>query len=69
MPKTKTEVPDSAWFKSSYSGGNETECVETALIPGTVSVRDSKRLNGHLFQVNSATWTAFLEVVRNEQLG
>jgi hypothetical protein len=32
-----------AWFKSSYSGGNDGEsCVEIAASPGTVHVRDSK---------------------------
>ncbi|MET8577689.1 DUF397 domain-containing protein [Streptomyces sp. NPDC005012] len=32
-----------AWFKSSYSGGNDGEsCVEIAAAPGTVHVRDSK---------------------------
>ncbi|WP_416977658.1 DUF397 domain-containing protein [Streptomyces sp. T028] len=32
-----------AWFKSSYSGGNDGEsCVEIALAPRTVHVRDSK---------------------------
>ncbi|MFD8969574.1 DUF397 domain-containing protein [Streptomyces sp. NPDC059568] len=39
-------VPQSAgalrWFKSSYSGGNTTECVEAALLVGGVVVRDSK---------------------------
>ncbi|MEU0116149.1 DUF397 domain-containing protein [Streptomyces bobili] len=27
------------WFKSSYSGGNYTECVVTAFVPGGVLVR------------------------------
>lgn len=32
-----------AWFKSSYSDGNEGDsCVEVATTPGTIHVRDSK---------------------------
>ncbi|MFD5446872.1 DUF397 domain-containing protein [Streptomyces sp. NPDC003470] len=32
-----------AWFKSSYSDGNEGDsCVEVATAPGTIHVRDSK---------------------------
>ncbi|MFH0517325.1 DUF397 domain-containing protein [Streptomyces sp. M41] len=32
-----------AWFKSSYSSGNDGEsCVEVATTPGTIHVRDSK---------------------------
>ncbi|MFJ2949886.1 DUF397 domain-containing protein [Streptomyces sp. NPDC087226] len=37
-----------AWFKSSYSGGNDGEsCVELALTPGTIHVRDSKDVPTH----------------------
>ncbi|GAA1010095.1 hypothetical protein GCM10009564_27160 [Streptomyces thermogriseus] len=31
-----------AWFKSSYSGGSGDNCIEVALRPGIVLVRDSK---------------------------
>ncbi|MFE4665416.1 DUF397 domain-containing protein, partial [Streptomyces sp. NPDC056734] len=37
------DASDLAWFKSSYSDGNEGDsCVEIATTPGTVHVRDSK---------------------------
>jgi hypothetical protein len=36
-----------AWFKSSYSDGNEGDsCVELATTPGTIHVRDSKNTDG-----------------------
>ncbi|MFJ9816818.1 DUF397 domain-containing protein [Streptomyces sp. NPDC101151] len=39
--------PEAAWFKSSYSGGNDGDsCVETAATPGTVHVRDAKNTTG-----------------------
>ncbi|MFJ2414733.1 DUF397 domain-containing protein [Streptomyces brevispora] len=64
MPRTNIEVPESAWFTSSYSGGNETECVETAFTAAGTSVRDSKRPREGQFHVRSAAWTDFVESVR-----
>ncbi|MGV9251690.1 DUF397 domain-containing protein [Streptomyces sp. NPDC003697] len=40
---TAGETAELAWFKSSYSGGNDgNSCVEIAVTPGTIHVRDSK---------------------------
>ncbi|MEU9439952.1 DUF397 domain-containing protein [Streptomyces sp. NPDC048304] len=40
---TAGDTSELAWFKSSYSGGNDgNSCVEVATTPGTVHVRDSK---------------------------
>ncbi|MGW2705248.1 DUF397 domain-containing protein [Streptomyces sp. NPDC001340] len=37
------DASELAWFKSSYSDGNEGDsCVEIATTPGTIHVRDSK---------------------------
>ncbi|GKQ35765.1 DUF397 domain-containing protein [Streptomyces sp. A012304] len=37
------DASELAWFKSSYSDGNEGDsCVEVAIAPRTVHVRDSK---------------------------
>ncbi|MGW6140979.1 DUF397 domain-containing protein [Streptomyces sp. NPDC055140] len=69
MPRTNTEVPDPAWFKSSYSGGNETECVETAFVGDSAGIRDSKRPQGHQVLVHSGVWAEFVVAVRNRQLG
>lgn len=49
-------VSEPVWFKSSYSGGNTTECVETALIPSGVLVRDSKQANGPVVAVRARAW-------------
>ncbi|MFG3262480.1 MULTISPECIES: DUF397 domain-containing protein [Streptomyces] len=47
-----------AWFKSSYSDGNS--CVELALSPGTVRVRDSKVVEGPRLAVAPGAWADFV---------
>ncbi|MGW3127648.1 DUF397 domain-containing protein [Streptomyces sp. NPDC001123] len=49
-----------AWFKSSYSGGNATECVETAFVPSGVLVRDSKQQTSPSLTVSPAAWSFFV---------
>ncbi|MEV6178958.1 DUF397 domain-containing protein [Streptomyces sp. NPDC052015] len=48
------------WFKSSYSGGNATECVEAALVAEGLVVRDSKILEGPHVTVSSEAWSRFV---------
>ncbi|MFI5568485.1 DUF397 domain-containing protein [Streptomyces sp. NPDC051740] len=53
-----------AWFKSSYSGGTNGEsCVELALTPGTVHVRDSKDTEGPRLAFAPGTWARFVPYV------
>ncbi|MEU2679120.1 DUF397 domain-containing protein [Streptomyces sp. NPDC007107] len=68
MTRTSNEVPESAWFKSSYSGGNETECVEAAFDDAGASVRDSTRPHEGRFHVRSAAWSDFVGSLRSGQL-
>ncbi|MEU0677781.1 DUF397 domain-containing protein [Streptomyces sp. NPDC006172] len=50
-----------AWFKSSYSSSSEGDsCVELALTPDAVHVRDSKVVEGPRFAVAPSTWARFL---------
>ncbi|GAA4043748.1 DUF397 domain-containing protein [Streptomyces shaanxiensis] len=54
---------DLHWFKSSYSGGQGGECVEVALTPTTIHIRDSKTPTDHgqrAVQITPTTWTTFL---------
>ncbi|MEU3347975.1 DUF397 domain-containing protein [Streptomyces sp. NPDC006700] len=53
---TTTEL---AWFKSSYSGGGGGNCVEVALRPGTVLIRDSKDTDRQALTVSPDAWSAF----------
>ncbi|MFI0238979.1 DUF397 domain-containing protein [Streptomyces sp. NPDC016845] len=48
------------WFKSSYSGGSGTECVETARTVDGILVRDSKRADGPQVLVSPVAWSHFL---------
>ncbi|MEU2248920.1 DUF397 domain-containing protein [Streptomyces sp. NPDC019224] len=68
MRTTNTEVPESAWFKSSYSGGNETECVEAAFIGDGAAVRDSKQPRQGQFRVRATAWSDFVSSVRKGAL-
>jgi hypothetical protein len=55
------DAPELAWFKSSYSSGNDgNSCVELATTPATVHVRDSKNLDGPRLAFSCATWSAFV---------
>ncbi|KUO02002.1 DUF397 domain-containing protein [Streptomyces caeruleatus] len=54
---------DEVWFKSSYSGGNTTECVEAAFAPFGVLVRDSKRPAHPHLAVSARAWASFLAAV------
>ncbi|MFE9808017.1 DUF397 domain-containing protein [Streptomyces sp. NPDC005548] len=56
MPKPLTPV----WFKSSYSGGSGTECVECAHTNDGTLIRDSKASSDLLVAVRSAAWRAFI---------
>ncbi|MEU1569921.1 DUF397 domain-containing protein [Streptomyces collinus] len=60
----KTTAGDASglvWFKSSYSSGNDgNSCVELALTPGTVHVRDSKNVEGPRLAVTPGAWADFL---------
>lgn len=48
------------WFKSSYSGNDGPECVEVAITPATIHIRDSKNKQGAQLTVTGPTWTEFL---------
>ncbi|PZH10103.1 DUF397 domain-containing protein [Streptomyces sp. NTH33] len=47
------------WFKSSYSGGSGDNCIEVALRPGAVLVRDSKDTRRQPLSVSPDAWSAF----------
>ncbi|MEU6535424.1 DUF397 domain-containing protein [Streptomyces sp. NPDC047000] len=55
------EVPQSAWYKSSYSSSSEIDsCVEIAVTSGTVHVRDSKDVAGPGLALSLNAWTGFV---------
>jgi hypothetical protein len=49
-----------SWFKSSYSSSASGDCVEVALTPATIHIRDSKDRQGPQLTASPATWADFL---------
>ncbi|MFK4543185.1 hypothetical protein RKD29_002781 [Streptomyces tendae] len=54
---------DREWFKSSYSGGNATECVECAYAPARTLIRDSKSPDGPVLSVGTGAWRHFIGAI------
>ncbi|MEU1313098.1 DUF397 domain-containing protein [Streptomyces cinnamoneus] len=55
------------WIKSSYSGGNQGECLEFApnlAAHGRIPVRDSKNPTGPALVFTPAAWVAFTAALR-----
>jgi hypothetical protein len=48
------------WFKSSHSGSEGGACVEIAVAPGTVHVRDSKDKTGPQLAFGPTAWADFI---------
>ena len=56
----RADLSAAAWYKSSYSG-EEQSCVETAFLPdGRVAVRDSKDRSGPALVYTPGEWRAFI---------
>ncbi|GAA2782479.1 DUF397 domain-containing protein [Saccharopolyspora taberi] len=53
------DLSDAKWFKSSYSPTQD-ECVEIALGPDVVGVRDTKDRDGGTLVFDGAAWSRFL---------
>ncbi|GAB2881704.1 DUF397 domain-containing protein [Streptomyces mayteni] len=63
---THHKAPESAWFKSSYSSENGTNCVEVADLScaGRVGIRDSKNPEGPALLVPAGAFAAFVGMAR-----
>ncbi|WP_037908483.1 DUF397 domain-containing protein [Actinacidiphila yeochonensis] len=53
-----------AWRKSSYSGGDNGDCVEVADLPGVTAVRDSKDPCGPALLFGAGAWAEFVGAVK-----
>jgi hypothetical protein len=60
------DLTNAQWHKSSYSTGEgqNGDCVEVALAPQAVAVRDSKSPTSGALVVPAPAWTAFLTISR-----
>lgn len=50
---------DQQWFKSSFSGGNDLNCVEVRFVDGFAYVRNSTVPNSAVLVFNRGEWEAF----------
>lgn len=64
MERSQQQRTQATWFKSSHSGTNGGDCVEVAMPPGTVQVRDSKDPHGPRLTFTPQGWAAFVEFAR-----
>ncbi|RCV54519.1 DUF397 domain-containing protein [Marinitenerispora sediminis] len=67
---SKTESGDDAplsWRKSSYSGGQDGQCAEVAMIPGgAVALRDSKPPASEVIRLSGTAWGAFVAALKRD---
>ncbi|CAM5697372.1 DUF397 domain-containing protein [Streptomyces microflavus] len=72
MGSSRRSVADAStltgWFKSSYSGGDQGECLEVARGYATVPVRDSKTPAGPALALSPQGWTRFVTAVKHGEL-
>jgi hypothetical protein len=70
MHAHEAQPGDLRWYKSSYSGGSGSDCVEVAVLIGRVgvAVRDSKDPKGPVLTVGAATFAAFVNEARTGRL-
>ncbi|MGW0562600.1 DUF397 domain-containing protein [Streptomyces sp. NPDC003016] len=69
MHTREPAIPSDAWVKSSYSGANTSECVETAAMPRGTAVRDSKRPVGPRLSFSHSAWSGFVTALQEGELG
>ncbi|QWB25452.1 MULTISPECIES: DUF397 domain-containing protein [Streptomyces] len=53
------------WFKSSYSGGSQADCLEVAHGHPDIPVRDSKSTPGPTLTFSATGWTAFVTAIKD----
>jgi len=73
MVSSEHTVSDSSaltgWYKSSYSGGGQGDCLEVARGHADVPVRDSKAADGPALVFSAQRWAPFLTAVKDGHIG
>lgn len=64
-----TGHPAPVWRKSSYSSGNNGNCMEVAPTPGGMLLRDSKNRTQRPHRFGETAWQGFLAAVKQGRLG
>ncbi|MFE2055917.1 DUF397 domain-containing protein [Streptomyces sp. NPDC059446] len=67
MSSSASNVSDAStltgWFKSSFSGGGQGECLEVSSTYESVPVRDSKAPHGPALVFSAGGWASFVAAV------
>ncbi|CRK61208.1 hypothetical protein [Alloactinosynnema sp. L-07] len=53
------------WRKSSFSGGDNNNCVELNLAPAISAIRDSKNPTGPVLTLTPTAWSALLHTTKH----
>ncbi|MGW7353161.1 DUF397 domain-containing protein [Streptomyces sp. NPDC054784] len=53
-------IPETTWFKSSYSDGTGNSCVEVSDQSSSIYVRDSKDKKGPILALSPQAWASFV---------
>ncbi|GAB3286849.1 DUF397 domain-containing protein [Parasphingorhabdus pacifica] len=59
-----SDLRDTYWFTSSYSS-NAAACVEVAMTPQAVGVRDTKNRSGGTLNFDPERWVAFVNTLKS----
>jgi hypothetical protein len=63
-----SEHNSTSWYKSSYSGGSNADCLEVARGHACVPVRDSKVIPGPTLLFSTDGWANFVAAVKHGRL-
>ncbi|MDF2969255.1 MAG: hypothetical protein K0Q93_3033 [Nocardioidaceae bacterium] len=63
------DLSTAAWRKSAYSGGEGGNCVELAVTPQVIGVRDSKNTEGDVLTFSPRAAAAFMAAVKGGRVG
>jgi hypothetical protein len=61
------DFSNARWFKSNHS--NDGGCVEVAILPTAVGIRDSKTTDSPVLVVSRDAWSQFVSAVRSGEFG
>lgn len=70
MADSAPDFTTATWFKSTFSGGGNGNCVEVAFGDGHVGMRDSKQRGaGPVLIFTAPEWASFLDELRSSGSG
>lgn len=61
----RPDHPVTTWRKSTYSGGNGSNCIEVAASTDSVLVRDTKNREGLSLAFKTAAWLQFATALKS----